>query len=328
MIPVCIDTRPNPAVTESRLPDRVRTTVRHGPFHVALQEAIAHRGLPLSRLCAHLGDRGIHVGASTLSYWQRGLRQPDTPRSFAAIGALESVLGLPPNSLLVLVGPRARAAPTERHAASFTSLARSWSTTEPLLAELRPRQHRDTDCCNADLTMLSVHDSANLGAAGEHVSGTIRMVVRADRAGPDRYCAVVMPDVDADVPATDVRQLEGCRIGRVRRDPTSGATVIELLFDRRLTPGETHVFGYRISNIGTAPTPGVHRAFLGHCESYLLQLAFHEPAVPARCARYLRDREDTAPYEQEDLVCGLGGVVSAYFPDVAPGIAGIAVEWS
>jgi hypothetical protein len=27
-------------------------------------------------------------------------------------------------------------------------------------------------------------------------------------------------------------------------------------------------------------------------------------------------------------VCGLGGVVSAYFGDVGPGIAGIAVEWS
>lgn len=322
MIPACTETRPPPAASESQLPERVIAALRHGPFHVALQEAIAHRGLSLSRLCAHLGERGVHVGASTLSYWQRGLRQPDSPRSLGAVTALESILGLPGNALMVLVGPRGRAVGAERPAPTFSSLASSWSTTEPLLAELRPG-HR-----NADLTTMAVHDTASLGPQGHHVAGTIRMVVRAATPGPDRYYAVVMPDVDADVPATHVQPLEGCRPGRVRRDPTSGATVIELLFDRRLTQCETHVFGYRITNVGTAPTPGVHRAFLGHCESYLLQLSCHPDAVPARCTRYLREREDAAPFAQEDLVCCLGGVVSAYFSDVAPGIAGIAVEWN
>ena len=34
------------------------------------------------------------------------------------------------------------------------------------------------------------------------------------------------------------------------------------------------------------------------------------------------------PVEVDELVCGLGGVVSAYFSDVGPGTAGVSVEWN
>ena len=78
--------------------------LRYGPFPRALRTAIAHRGLSLARLGAHLDRMGVHVGQSTLSYWQRGLRHPEVPRALSALRALERVLALPPDSLVVLVG--------------------------------------------------------------------------------------------------------------------------------------------------------------------------------------------------------------------------------
>jgi hypothetical protein len=38
--------------------------------------------------------------------------------------------------------------------------------------------------------------------------------------------------------------------------------------------------------------------------------------------------DSAEPATAEDLVCGLGGVVSAYFPDAGPGLAGVDVRWS
>ncbi len=301
------------------LPTPLAETLRYGPFHRALREAIAHRGLSLARLRAHLEQLGVQVGQSTLSYWQRGLRHPEVPRAITTVRALESVLRLPPSSLLDLIGPR--------HANSYAPRpVATWPDPAPLLATFDsvPEAARG----NADLEVLSVHDTVQIGMHREQRSITTRLVVRALRQGPDRYLALHRGDEGSLIENALVRAGEGCRQGRLRRESASRNLAVEMLFDRRLSAGEEHVFSFTISDDTGSASRGAHRTFRDVCGSYLVQLSFHRRAMPARCMKQFRASADATPVDVEELVCGLGGVVSAYFGDVGPGIAGIAVEWS
>lgn len=297
------------------LPASLAETLRYGPFHRALRDAIAHRGLSLARLRAHLEQRGVHVGQSTLSYWQRGLRHPEVPRAITTVRALEAVLALPPDSLTALINPRP---PAPR------PVPVTWADTAPLLAEFDaiPESSRS----NADLEMLCVHDAVLIGGQQEQRVVTTRLVVRALRAGPDRYLAVHQGDEGSVIDSAVIRPGEGCRQGRLRRQKRSLA--VELLFDRRLAEGEEHVFSFTIVDDTGGPTPGHHRTFREPCHSYLVQLGFHRKAMPARCTKQFRRDPDSTPVHVDELVCGLGGVVSAYFADVGPGTAGVSVEWN
>jgi hypothetical protein len=64
------------------------------------------------------------------------------------------------------------------------------------------------------------------------------------------------------------------------------------------------------------------------CASYLVQLRFDRNALPARCTRQVRARDDALPVVAEELPCDMGGVSSAFFSDAGPGLAGVAVEWN
>ena len=301
------------------LPTPLAETLRYGPFHRALREAIAHRGLSLARLRAHLEQLGVHVGQSTLSYWQRGLRHPEVPRAISTVRALETVLRLPSSSLLDLIGPRNANTYAPRPVAT-------WPEPAPLLASFEsvPEAARG----NADLEVLSVHDTVQIGMHREQRSITTRLVVRATRQGPDRYLAMHHGDEGTLIENAMVRAGEGCRQGRLRRESASRNLAVEMLFDRRLAAGEEHVFSFTIVDDTGNATPGHHRTFRDTCGSYLVQLSFHRRAMPARCMKQFLASADATPVDVDELVCGLGGVVSAYFGDVGPGIAGIAVEWS
>ncbi|AHI00493.1 hypothetical protein GCM10010174_64190 [Kutzneria viridogrisea] len=304
---------------------RLAEALRYGPFPRALRAAIAHRGLSLARLGVHLDRLGVHVGQSTLSYWQRGLRHPEVPRALGALRALEKVLALPPDSLVVLVGPRARPASERATAAAFLDFGRLWSGSAALLSELDAMP--EITRCNAELEVLSVHDFVVIDQYRVQRAVTTRIVVRAMRAGPDRYLAMYHADDNGAIGASEVRTGEGCRTGRVRRHAETGTMLTELLFDRRLTEGERHVFSFSLHDQGSTATPGSNRTFREPGADYLLQLSFHRRAMPARCTQYFRVREDAEPTQAEDLVCGIGGVVSAYFSRVGRGLAGIAVDW-
>jgi len=322
-----MSTEPTPpdGPSGSELDASLVEALRYGPFPRALRTAIAHRGLSLARLGAHLDRMGVHVGQSTLSYWQRGLRHPEVPRALTALRALERVLALPPDSLVVLVGPRTRPAPDRQPVTSFVEFGSLWSGSAALLSELDVPE--EATRCNGELSTLSVHDMISVDQRRSQRSATTRMVVQATTAGPDRYIAMYHADDGSSVDTCVVRTAEGCRTGRIRRHAESSTMVAELLFDRRLTEGERHVFCFSLHDEPAWPTPGTNRTFREPSGEYLLQIAFHRKAMPARCTSYFRLREDTEPTQSEDLVCGIGGVASAYFPRVGRGLAGIAVDW-
>ncbi|MCP2167960.1 hypothetical protein [Goodfellowiella coeruleoviolacea] len=303
------------------LPAQLAEFLRQGPFHRALRVAIAHRGLSLAQVRAHLGRLGVQVGQSTLSYWQRGLRHPEVPRAVPTVRALETVLNLPPNSLLVLVGTRRV---VERHRPSVAE------AVTPVVSAVDPAQVSQMaqhSRYNLDLNVLAVHDAVLVGARREQRLVTTRVVVRALRHGPDRYLALHQGDQGCQIERVTVRTAEGCRLGRLRRQPLSRGMLVELLFDRRLSAGETHVFCFTVVDGSGGQTLGHHRAFRARCGSYLLQMGFHREAMPVRCVRQVRRRPEAAPAETAEVVCGVGAVASTYFTDVGPGSAGMSVTW-
>ncbi|HKE50153.1 MAG TPA: transcriptional regulator [Actinomycetes bacterium] len=85
---------------------QLAVALRTGPFEHALRLAIRSRGLTLDRLRVRLLERGVHTSLASLSNWQRGRCRPERTRSLRAVRELEDILGLPGDSLVVLLGPR------------------------------------------------------------------------------------------------------------------------------------------------------------------------------------------------------------------------------
>ncbi|MBV8933447.1 MAG: hypothetical protein JOZ47_06090 [Kutzneria sp.] len=278
-------------------------TLHSGPFHQALHDAIVARGLSLARLGALLDATGTHIGQSTLSYWQRGLRRPDMPKSSGAVLALERVLELPPRSLINLLDPGVKHTP------------RTVRTAVDMERDLR----------NEDLELLALYEMVTINAVGARRSLLSRMVVQARRAGVDRYLALHGGDGSGSVEHSTMHTAEGCRAGRLRRRLPDGSVLFELALDRTLAAGETHVFSYSVIDTGGTRTAGHLRRFATPAGTYLLQLRFHRSALPARCFRESRDHAET---EIIEVAPGRDGVVSAYFAPVSAPRAGISVLWS
>ncbi|WP_410659291.1 XRE family transcriptional regulator [Amycolatopsis sp. lyj-112] len=309
---------------DRRAPGTVPSAVRSGPFHRALSEAVDHRGLSLSRIRAHLASRGVSVAESTLSYWQRGLRHPSTPRSLTVVRALESVLGLPSDSLVVLIGPRHRLSGESDHRPSLPELRRSWSETCALLDELSDSPGAEG---NAKLDVVTVIDVLTLTAQGRVEKITSTMVVRARQSGADGFVVTHQDEDGTEMEGTSVFAVDGCRLGRVRRNTPSAGMVFELLFDRGLTEGETHTFTFTLLLAASVRSTCFHRTVRSRMSAYLLRLRFDAALLPARCLKTVREREDLAPVLSEPLFCGPGATASAYFEDLGVGIAGVDLIW-
>ncbi|MDT8913174.1 XRE family transcriptional regulator [Amycolatopsis sp. PS_44_ISF1] len=306
-----------------RPPGALPPAVRFGPFHRALSEAVDHRGLSLSRLRAHLATRGVSVAESTLSYWQRGLRHPSAARSLGVVRALEAVLGLPSDSLVVLIGPHRAPGDGDRRP-SLPELQQSWTETCALLEELSglPRAEE-----NADLDVVTVVDVLSLDADGRTGEITSTMVVRARRSGADSFLVTHQDEPGSDVTATTVVTVDGCRMGRLRRNAPSAGMVFELLFDRGLAAGETHTFAFTLRLDAAIRATGFQRVVRAPMSAYLLRLRFDAARLPARCLKTIRPREDLEPLLSEPLFCGPGATASAYFEDLGVGIAGVDLIW-
>ncbi len=301
----------------------VPDAVRSGPFHRALSEAVDHRGLSLSRIRAHLAARGVSVAESTLSYWQRGLRHPSTPRSLEIVRALEAVLGLPPDSLVVLIGPQRRS-PGDDHRPSVAELRQSWAETCSLMDELSESPGAEG---NAKLDVVTVVDVLTLTGQGRTSEITSTMVVRAREPGADGFVVTHQDEDGTDMEATTVFATDGCRRGRVRRSTSSPGMVFELLFDRSLAEGETYTFAFTLRLAASVRSTCFHRTVRARMSAYLLRMRFDADAIPARCVKTVREREDLAPVVSEPLHPGPGATVSAYFEELDVGIAGIDLIW-
>ncbi|GAA1219662.1 hypothetical protein GCM10009665_07170 [Kitasatospora nipponensis] len=317
-----------PRTRRAPLPD-LATVLRTGPFHLALRTALTARGLALHRVQEHLAQRGVHVGVTSLSYWQQGRRRPERAESLRAVRVLEDVLDLPAHSLTRLLGPRTRpagsAADTGADAAvptrPYRDLIAPASAVDELLAELPGP--RDTGLHTV------VHlERIRIGAERGLLRRDSQHAVRAHRDGIDRYLAIYQGDPGCDVRRVAVRAEENCRPGRVRRDQASRIVIAELLLDRRLRTGETHLLGYGFDD-APSPTPSNEyvRGFNAGAGQYVLQVTFHPAALPVRCHRFTSSAPGAAPYASEELTLDGHHCVHLVASGLAPCLLGIRWDW-
>ncbi|MEU1506849.1 hypothetical protein [Kitasatospora sp. NPDC005748] len=299
------------------------TALRTGPFHVALRTAIAARGLALHRIRRHLALRGIDIGVTSLSYWQQGRRRPDRPESLRAVRALEEVLELPEHSLTRLLGPR-RATPAEQAGPPvrpYRDLISPAAAVDDLLAELSGP--RDTG-----LHTITHIERIRIGADRQLLRRDSQHALRAHREGIDRYLAIYQGDPGCDIARVGVRAEENCRPGRIRRDQAHHLLVAELLLDRRLRAGDTHLLGYGF-DASPSPTPGCEyvRGFNSGAGQYVLQVTFHPAALPVRCHRFALRSPGEKPYDTEELTLDGHHCVHLVATALQPCLLGVRWDW-
>lgn len=170
-------------------------------------------------------------------------------------------------------------------------------------------------------------DSAVLDRAGALRQIRSRQVVRAVADAPDRHVAVYCGEPGHDPSALDVVAVENCRVGRVRRHASAPVIAAELLFDRALRAGQTHLFEYRVAIAGGVPSTVYRRAFRYPADTYVLGVRFHARRLPVRCQGFVQQGEDPDQATDEELPLSPGHVAHLVMAQVEPGVLGIEWEW-
>ncbi|MFD9896122.1 hypothetical protein ACFWY9_42810 [Amycolatopsis sp. NPDC059027] len=292
-------------------------------FAIALRNAIAASGLSLDRVQARLRARGATVSVTALSYWQSGKRQPERQGSLSAVRVLEDILGVPAGSLLGLLPPPRPRGGARRQTSGAEPLTFTRETLQPLLERVGAphaldRQHQ--------LKLVGLHDQCEIAEDGGQRAVTARAVFQAGADGQDRWLLVyAQGNPEAGPPA--LHAVRNCRVGRAEVDETHGLTVAELIFDRPIDRGETHLIEYSLINAGP-PYPECqntyYREFRRPVREYLLEVRFAPGTAPERCWQYSREGGEGALARRRLKLDG-GDGVHAVALDFGPGIFGI--DW-
>ncbi|MBP2474261.1 hypothetical protein JOF53_003133 [Crossiella equi] len=274
--------------------DPLAGALADGPFGRALDLAIQRSELSLEHIQREVRARGLQLDADTLSHWR--VSAPRDAQVRPEIAALESVLGLPTGSLAALLADEDPADPSTD------------------LALLRGRVKRPR------LERLVVQEDYFLGAGFRHELLRAREVVRSKRDGVTRGFFYYHAD-DNTVPLPRIVPGGGCRLGRLRTDPTAGILLAELMLERPLAEGEIAVLDYELQF--DHPRPATHherRLPLG-ARDYLLQVHFDPAALPADCTGYLRP--DQGGSTEQQLWLGRYHTCHLVAPNPQPGNYGI-----
>ncbi|GAA4426317.1 hypothetical protein GCM10023148_29680 [Actinokineospora soli] len=289
-------------------------------FSDVLSREIERSGYTLERLHRRLAARGVLIGVSTLSYWRRGICQPERAESLRAVGILESELELSGGTLIGLIGPprpRGRWL-SRRQVREPDALWQDARGIGAALADLGGPAPWDLD-------HLRVHDHHRLDRAGRGATTDVRLLVRAETTGV-RSCVVVHQADPADRAAPAVTPGPECAVGRVRVHPDSRFTAAELLLDRTLSEGDTAVLSYTVSWYGREPVARYRRVMPRPPREYLLQVGFDPRARPTRCHAFAQGGAWDAERSRGALRIGGFAGVHHLFRDAEP-IMGVRWRW-
>ncbi|OZM71684.1 hypothetical protein CFN78_19435 [Amycolatopsis antarctica] len=295
-------------------------------FAAALRSAISDSGLSLDRIQARLQSRGIAVSVTALSYWQSGKRQPERQSSITAVRDLELILDLSPGSLLgLLPPPRPRGTSSRRKRATG---GQTLTFPQEVLRELLERIGApDALEQQQQLTLVGLHDRCHIAADGGQRAVTARAVFQAGADGQDRWLLVYNQD-DPDAGPPQLEAARNCSVGRVVVDEEHGLTVAELIFDRPVNRGETHLIEYTLTNSGP-PYPECqnthYREFRRPIREYLLEVQFDSSTLPQKCWEFSR-KSPNRPADRRELTIDNTNGVHAVAIDFGPGVFGI--DWT
>lgn len=285
-------------------------------FSDALRSAIRARGLSLSRLRAHLAEKGFDVGTATLSTWQSGARVP-RDSSIAVLGALEGVLGVPPGWLVDKLEPARISAARPRR--PFAVVDES-DALAALLGELDGAEH-------GQLRTTGVVEEVVLSVSGtlevKHVVQAVQAVCSADR-----LVIVHQTEPDGDIAAVRPEAVGGCRVGRVVRDLRLGLLVAELLLDRRLAVGESAVLRYDVHDCATHAMTEYFRFHEWPVTHHTLEVRFDPAALPVRIMQFQRETSRSPDLVRREITLSQDRRAQVVVPDAEPGVVGIDWQWA
>ncbi|GLZ43295.1 hypothetical protein Acsp05_69190 [Actinokineospora sp. NBRC 105648] len=291
-------------------------------FPTVLSRAIERSGLSLEHLQRKLAAENIRVSLSTLSYWRRGRTRPERPESLRAVEVIEDVLKLPRGYLVSLLGPRKPRGRWVARGGAVRAHDVLWDNTlglAPVLAEL-------DEPAPGELSYLNVHDQHFLDHQGRDVRTRVRMLVRSEVDGL-RSLVVLHRADESDRALPTLLASTGCAMGRVRSVPTSRFTVGEVLFDRALAAGQTAVFEYEVRWYGQVRATRYTRGSRRPLRDYLVEVNFHQSALPGWCFSYTQEGVDEAEVRRESLELGAFGGVHASAQGSEAAILGVHWGW-
>ncbi|WP_233159003.1 hypothetical protein [Actinophytocola xanthii] len=292
-------------------------------FPTALRTAIQASGLSLDRIQYRLRARGVSVSVTALSYWQSGRRRPERAESLAALGHLESVLGVAPGSLIALLGPPRPRGRVQRES-SRLPIEALWPEREPV-SNLLKRIDFTTETA---LTKLSQHDRMDVAADRGEKRISVRQVLRAERDGVDR--TVMVYDLERiGRPFPEITAQQSCRIGRIARDEAAGLIAAEIVLDTPLARGDTTIVEYTLNHPGPPYSRGDDsycRKFNTPVREFVLELRFDPKALPAYCELYTVDPEDQTTTRRKVEV-NAAGEAHAVALDFGPGNFCVRWDW-
>ncbi len=295
----------------------LRRLLRHGTFAQVLDHALAVRGLSLEQVQRRLAARGVRVSRAALSYWRRGRSRPEREESLRAVRALEDLIGLPGESLVVLLGPprpRGRGAETEPGAVDRRRL---WPSCGPALAAIDAPPE-------GQVRYLDVHEHVLVDQRRRLREVRTRLVLEATTDRTDR-CVVYEWAEESSRPV--LGELRYCRQGRTRPQEASTATVCELLLEQRLSAGDRTVVEYTWRYPGGSVLTSFHRRFTRPVRQYLLQVEF-TGEVPPHCVPYRQPTLNSARQPGKPLWIGGSGTAHLAVPDAGPGLLGLQWDWN
>lgn len=295
-------------------------TSRPTPFAAALRTAVEASGLGLENIQQRLHERGVEVSIATLSYWQSGNRVPGRKSSQVVVAHLETLLGLPPRSLRVLVpAPRPRGPIRQESAALVPQFAER---------EAVRRIAEKVQCANSGrfLTRISQHDVVRIDAAHRLESIRIRIVARADVDG--LTCIGVtqfFEDRTAGTPQITVHS--GATISARYCDTEHRVLGTELHFARPLARGDTVVLDYEITAEGPGPRDTSYDASCARpIREYVVEVHFPTDHLPEWVEAYQRPNHPSLERRRHRVEVDELGHAHSVVLDCAPGTTGIG--WS
>lgn len=248
-------------------------------FASVLQDAISGSGLTLEAVQRRLSERGIAVGRSTLSYWQNGRRMPTGSSSIAVVEQLEQVLRVPQGSLVEALDEFAPPSPL-----MIFDMVSTGPNVDALIDQLGCREDFLASECVGSV------NTGSYGPKGELVTMHTAIAVRA-LADIDRLPFLHGGELGGDPHLLHMEVLGGGRMGRLCRDDASNLIVGEVIFDRQVRRGESHLIQYLVRDDNHLPAQS-HFLLVNFPRVFLaMELAFHPDCLPVRIEEFERVAE-------------------------------------
>jgi transcriptional regulator with XRE-family HTH domain len=141
-------------------------------------------------------------------------------------------------------------------------------------------------------------------------------------------------DESVDIARFHLGELINCSVSKELIDPSGRAKLFELSLDRALSVGQTQVLHYSVdfgaarTMTGAAPSHQEEIAgFVRGPASYLLEIRFHESAVPQRCTQVFQGRPTGPIQHVRDLALTSANSVHIALLEPKAGGHGIGWQW-